>query len=162
MNEKREFVELKVPAKPEYVGVVRLLVSGLANRMGFSYDEIEDMKVAVAEACTNAVNHAYKNHLDGLMIIGCGLFEDRIEIMIIDHGQSFDYEAIRGRLGPVDHNTPLHELNEGGMGIFLMKSLMDSVEINSDNGVIVVMTKYLNRDGVENDDTVIPETTQPQ
>ena len=53
-----DVIELKIPAKADYVGVVRLLVSGLANRMGFAYDDIEDVKVAVAEACTNVVTHA--------------------------------------------------------------------------------------------------------
>ncbi|HEX6923454.1 MAG TPA: ATP-binding protein, partial [Bacillales bacterium] len=61
MRETTDFTEMTVPAQPEYVGVVRLTASGVANRAGFTYDEIEDIKVAVSEACTNAVNHAYKH-----------------------------------------------------------------------------------------------------
>lgn len=49
MNEPFDFIEMKVPAKSDYVGVARLTASGLANRMGFSYEEIEDLKVAISK-----------------------------------------------------------------------------------------------------------------
>lgn len=91
MKQNSDFLEMKVPAKAEYVGVVRLTVSGIANRMGFSYDEIEDIKVAVAEACTNVVTHAYLEK-SGYMIIGCRVFDHQLEIMVADSGQSFSYE----------------------------------------------------------------------
>ncbi len=45
-----DFIEMKVPAKAEYVGVIRLSISGIASRMGFSYEAIEDLKVALSEA----------------------------------------------------------------------------------------------------------------
>ncbi|MCG4775201.1 ATP-binding protein, partial [Lawsonibacter sp. DFI.5.51] len=64
MNNVEQTV-MTFPAKPEYVGVVRLVVSGIANRMGYTYDEIEDIKIAVSEACGNAVQHAYDDHQDG-------------------------------------------------------------------------------------------------
>ncbi|MFS8513265.1 MAG: anti-sigma B factor RsbW, partial [Planifilum fulgidum] len=52
-EQPKDMIELTIPAKADFVGVVRLAVSGIASRMGFSYDDIEDLKVAVAEACTN-------------------------------------------------------------------------------------------------------------
>jgi serine/threonine-protein kinase RsbW len=52
-----DLVNLVIPAKTDFVGIARLAVSGIANRMGFSYDDIEDLKLAVSEACTNAVVH---------------------------------------------------------------------------------------------------------
>jgi serine/threonine-protein kinase RsbW len=51
----QEHIELVIPARAEYVAVVRLTVAGVAGRLGFSYDDIEDIKVAVSEACTVAV-----------------------------------------------------------------------------------------------------------
>src|SRR5699024_10043379 len=45
-----DFMEMKVPAKADYVGVIRLSISGVASRMGFSYEAIEDLKVAISEA----------------------------------------------------------------------------------------------------------------
>lgn len=140
---------MTLPAKPEYVGVVRLTVSGIANRMGFSYDEIEDIKVAVSEACTNAVNHAYNQEDDGKMTVGFGMCEDRLEIMVVDRGKSFDLETIRGDVGPFNNDVAVDQMTEGGLGLFLIETLMDKVEISGKSGVIVLMTKYIRKDEVE-------------
>jgi len=148
---KNDFVELKIPARAEYVGVVRLLISGVASRHGFPYDDIEDMKLAVAEACTNAITHAYKDG-EGQIIVGCASYQDRLEIMVIDHGESFDIERIQEKIAPIDHNTSIEHLNEGGLGLFLIDTLMDKVEISNDSGIVIMMTKYNRRDGVESDD----------
>ncbi|WP_025026351.1 anti-sigma B factor RsbW [Caldalkalibacillus mannanilyticus] len=146
-----DFVELKIPARAEYVGVVRLLISGVANRQGFSYDDIEDMKIAVAEACTNAITHAYKGH-EGQIIVGCTVYSDRIEIMVVDHGESFNLEQIEGKKRPIDHHAPIEDLTEGGLGLFLIDTLMDKVEICNDSGIVIIMTKYKRRDEVERND----------
>lgn len=142
-----DLIEMKVPAKPEYVGVIRLTVSGIANRIGYTYDEIEDIKIAVAEACTNVVEHAYEQ--EGLMTVSFHVYSNRLEVIISDSGQSFNMEQLRDKLGPIDADKPVSELKEGGLGLFLINSLMDKVEITEDNGVILVMTKFLDRDGVE-------------
>ncbi|WP_026688725.1 anti-sigma B factor RsbW [Alteribacter aurantiacus] len=160
---KPDFIEMKLPAKPEYVGVVRLTVSGIANRLGYSYDDIEDIKIAVAEACTNVVNHAYKEDAshEAAMTIGCGVYEDRIELMVADKGNSFDVDQLKQNLGPVNAEQPVEELKEGGLGLFLIETLMDKVEISGDSGVIIVMTKFLHRDGVErNGDGISTSATQ--
>lgn len=149
MNNNSDFIEMKVPAKPEYVGVVRLTVSGIANRMGYAYDDIEDIKIAVAEACTNVVNHAYEGDEEGHMTVGCGVYADRMELMVADRGKSFNLRQLREQLGPITSSHSVSDLNEGGLGLFLIESLMDRVEISNESGVIVVMTKFLQRDGVE-------------
>ena len=66
-----DYVEIRVPAKPQYVSVARLTISGLANRIGFTYDDIEDLKIASSEAITNAVQHAYADNEEGEVVIGC-------------------------------------------------------------------------------------------
>lgn len=141
-----DFIEMKVPVKAEYVGVLRLTISGIASRMGFSYDAIEDMKVAVSEAASNVVDHAYSNKEKGELTLGFGIYPDRLEIMVSDRGDSFCFEEIKDRVGPVKISEKLDPLNlrEGGFGLFLIQALMDKVEINNDYGVVVYMTKYLN------------------
>ncbi|MBO8164058.1 MAG: anti-sigma B factor RsbW [Brevibacillus sp.] len=148
VNETGDRVELTIPARAEYIGVARLLVSGVANRAGFSYDEIEDIKLAVAEACTNAVNHAYEGDDGGTVCIRCTLHKDRLEIKIIDSGTSFDPSRVERKLGPIDENTDIDSLTEGGLGLFLIQSVMDDVQIDADNGCIVTMTKFMRRDEV--------------
>jgi len=150
-----DFIEMKVPAKPEYVGVVRLSVSGIANRMGFNYEEIEDLKVAVAEAVTNAVEHAYNNSDEvGEVTIGLGVYEERLEVMVADRGGSFDLKDIKDKIGPYHADESVESLQEGGLGLFLINALMDKVEINNEYGVIVLMTKYLHEAEVDFNDQI--------
>jgi serine/threonine-protein kinase RsbW len=141
-------ISLTIPAKPEYVGIVRLTLSGIANRMGFNYDDIEDIKLAVSEACTNAVDHAYTGG-DGEIDICIRILGDRIEIEVIDRGNSFNVNDIEERTGPIRYEPSMNSLRERGLGIYLMKTLMDEVDIKGDNGVIVTLTKYLRKNEVE-------------
>jgi serine/threonine-protein kinase RsbW len=154
MNQLQDYIEMKVPAKPEYVGIVRLTLSGIANRMGYSYDDIEDLKIATSEACTNAVQHAYKDKVNGEMIIGFGLYDDRLELMIADNGESFDFEQTKSELGPYAASSPVDQLSEGGLGLYLMETLMDEVRVRLTSGVTVFMTKYLSRERVDHDTTI--------
>ncbi|SFJ73466.1 anti-sigma B factor RsbW [Thermoflavimicrobium dichotomicum] len=141
-------VNLTIPAKPDYVGIARLTVSGIANRMGFSYDDIEDLKLAVSEACTNAVDHAYSGG-DGDIEVCCSIFGNRLEIEVIDRGHSFNIREVEERTGPISFEPSMNALRERGLGIYLMKTLMDDVDIKGDNGVIVKLTKYLRKNEVE-------------
>lgn len=156
--EQFDFVEIKVPAKPEYVGVVRLSVSGVANRMGFSYEDIEDLKVAISEAMTNATTHAYEESDGGEVTIGFGLYENRLEVMVADHGGSFDLAKVKEGIGPYRQSESIEDLREGGFGLFLINALMDKVEIKNEYGVIVLMTKYLHANEVGLDDDQISAT----
>lgn len=161
MKDSSDFIEMTIEAKPEYVGIVRLTASGIANRIGFSYDDIEDIKVSISEACTNAVNHAYEQEEGGKITVGFGLYEDRLEMMVVDRGKSFSLENIRKKVGPLTSNMPVDQLNEGGLGLFLIETLMDKVEISGESGVIVLMTKYIRKDEVGTGVDKISATEQP-
>lgn len=151
MNKPYDYVEMKIPAKPEFVGVIRLTLSGIASRMGFSYDEIEDLKIATSEACTNAVQHAYQKNEKGEVVIGFGLYKERLEVMVADNGQSFDFHSARQGIGPYDNNDSVEFLREGGLGLYLIETLMDEVRIHHKEGVTVFMTKYREGEQVEID-----------
>lgn len=152
-----DFIQFKLPAKPEYVGVIRLTLSGIANRMGFTYEAIEDLKIAISEATTNVVSHAYENEYSGELNIGFAVHSDRLEVMVSDQGTGFDLQEVRERIGPVrkrEEVQPVSELREGGFGLFLINTLMDEVQINNEYGVMVLMTKYLNEAEVDLNDSV--------
>lgn len=154
MKTLKDYVEMKIPAKPEFIGIVRLTLSGIANRMGFNYDDIEDLKIALSEACTNAVKHAYQHDQNGEIVIGFGMYNDRLEVMVADNGKSFDFQKMKEELGPYSPSVPIEDLNEGGLGLFLIETLMDEVKIQINSGVTVFMTKFL--DGERMDiDTII-------
>lgn len=151
MMEPVDYIEMKIPAKPEYVGVIRLTLSGIASRMGFSYDLIEDLKIATSEAITNAVQHAYKQDDGGEVVIGFGLYKNRLEVMVADSGKSFNLQETREQTGPYADNVQVEFLREGGLGLYLIESLMDEVKVHHNEGVTVFMTKFLEGEQVERD-----------
>ncbi|MEC2058003.1 anti-sigma B factor RsbW [Peribacillus psychrosaccharolyticus] len=150
MSQAYDYIEMKIPAKPNFIGVIRLTLSGIASRMGFTYDEIEDLKIATSEACTNAVQHAYKDN-QGEVKISFGLYEDRLEVMVSDSGESCDFDEVRQGLGPYENGQNVEFLREGGLGLYLIETLMDEVKIHQHEGVTVFMTKFLEREQVEMD-----------
>src|SRR5699024_7963490 len=112
-----DFIEMRVPAKAEYVGVVRLTISGIASRVGFTYEDIEDLKIAISEAVTNVVEHAYENEHKGELTIGFGVYEDKIEMMVADRGESFNFSEVKDRIGPMTAMSeikPVTQMREGG------------------------------------------------
>lgn len=132
-----ETIKMEIASNPQYVSVVRLTTSGIANKIGFCLEGIEDIKVAVSEACTNAIKHS----LDNRFSVEYTIFENGLTIQITDSGKGYDVEAVS--------KPNLEEPKESGLGLFIIQSLMDEVDIKSDidHGTIIKMTKYL---GVDN------------
>jgi serine/threonine-protein kinase RsbW len=152
MKHVMDYVEMKIPAKPEYVGVIRLTISGIASRMGYTYEEIEDIKIAVSEAATNAVQHAYPEDEAGEVIVGFGIYEDKLETMVADSGQSFNFLKTKNELGPYTESSTVDQLSEGGLGLYLIETLMDEVRVLNRSGVTVFMVKYLNEERENHDE----------
>ena len=147
MQSTQDYIEMRLPASAEYVSLIRLTLSGVFSRAGASYDDIEDSKIAVSEA----VKHAYKKNSEIGMINLCfEIFDDRIKIVISDQGESFDYEATKSHLGPYNDNENIDFLREGGLGLFLIESLMDEVTVYKESGVTISMIKYIKKEQVRN------------
>ena len=132
-----ETIKMEIASNPHYVSVVRLTTSGIANKIGFCLDDIEDIKVAVSEACTNAIKHS----LDNKFYVEYTIFENGLTIEVIDNGKGYNVDSV--------DKPNLNEPKESGLGLFIIESLMDDVKIKSDedNGTTIKMTKYL---GVDN------------
>lgn len=151
-----DYIEMKFPSSAEYVGLIRLTLSGVLSRAGATYDQIEDSKIAVSEAVTNAVKHAYGEDQTGDVLVGFAVYEDKVEIIVADHGQSFNYEDVRKELGPYTEDDNVNFLREGGLGLFLIETLMDEVYIKKDPGVTISMTKFINESQVHsNGETIV-------
>jgi serine/threonine-protein kinase RsbW len=125
-------VELRIPSKAEWVAVARLAVAAVANRLNFSIEDIEDVKLAVAEACTNCIQHGGGSEQ---IQITCETAPDGLTIRVCDFG--------RGARPAGTEPGSIDEARVGGLGVFLIRSLMDSVEydVNPDRGTNLVMTK---------------------
>ncbi len=131
-NDNLGTVELAIPAKAEWVAVARLAVAAVASRLRFSVDEIEDVKLAIAEACTTCIQYAQSA---ARIAITC---EAEAELLRVSVG-------VRGT-GPRLHAVPESDdaLQTDDLGIFLIRALMDTVEqSDTTDGRIVVMTKHV-------------------
>lgn len=134
-------VELLIPASPEYVGIARLCLSGVAARLHLPYDTVEDLKVALAEACTNAIQHAYKDG-KGSVEIAFEADEKQLTIAISDKGKGFDYHSLAAK-------TPDPE-QERGLGLYLIRALVDELDVRSSpQGSTVTMVKKLHAEKQE-------------
>ncbi|MDR2156182.1 MAG: ATP-binding protein [Clostridiales Family XIII bacterium] len=129
-------LKLMVPGKPEYVGTVRLAVSSLANKVGFDIEAIEDIKVAVSEACSNIVCHSDMDS-DRPYRVVCEMCDDRIEIVVEDEGIGFDTDRY-------EEPAP-GQMQERGLGVFIIRALMDEVNVLSEvgSGTRIKMVKYI-------------------
>ncbi|NOU94951.1 anti-sigma B factor RsbW [Paenibacillus sp. LMG 31456] len=144
MNLENRKVTMTLPAEAEFIDVVRLTLYGLCTKVGFSYEEIEDLKVAVAEACNNVVVHAYEPSSIGMMEVHFELIEDGLRITVKDQGHSFNFSEKAPQAHSL-HDKSLEEAQVGGLGIYLMQALMDDVEVNSEGGTEVILTKRLSK-----------------
>ena len=120
-------VQLVIPNISEYVGVARLTVSGVASRLKFTHEEIEDIKIAVSEACTNAVQYAYPE-ASGDIVIDFDCYKDKLEITITDKGRGFNIDDKPSTQSEDPNKIGL------GLGIVFMKSLMDDVVFKTEIG----------------------------
>ena len=122
-------IDFEIPARPEYLSLVRSLVVEAADMdTNLSRERVEDFKVAVSEATTNAIEAHARACRDESIRIRCMITEDRIEFHITDRGFGFYPDQIQVLPEPDDPSR----LNfERGLGIYLMRVLSDDVEINS-------------------------------
>ena len=113
-------VRLTIPAKAEYITLGRLALTGLSRLRALPQETIADLKLALTEACSNSVRHAYDHDANGIVEILYELHADRLVIEVTDEGAGFDPAALSG--------SP-SELSEGGLGIAIIRALADEVEI---------------------------------
>ncbi|MCM3786351.1 anti-sigma B factor RsbW [Neobacillus mesonae] len=145
MKAEAQRVTLKLPATADFVDIVRLNLYGIASKMGFSYEDIEDMKVAVSEACNNSVLYAYGEE-NGVVEVTFEFDTAGLSITVKDEGESFDRVEQRDGIATL-HDKDLNEVQIGGLGFYLMQALMDDVNVVTEEGkgTEVVLIKRLTK-----------------
>jgi serine/threonine-protein kinase RsbW len=124
-----EVVELEIPARPEFVALARLVVASFAStRVGLRDDQIDDLKIAVSEACTNAIEAHDASATDERVLVRCCAPEGDLTVFVEDRGGGFDPSTLPAH-PPVTDPTRLKF--ERGLGIPLIRSLVDDVEFES-------------------------------
>jgi serine/threonine-protein kinase RsbW len=113
-------VHLSFPAKAEYITLGRLALTGLAKAQPMPEEALADLKVALSEACSNVVRHAYRDRRNGVVDISYELAAEQIAIEVADYGNGFAASELMDEEG---------ELTEGGLGIAIIRALSDEFEV---------------------------------
>jgi len=131
---------LCVKSNPANLAQIAEFVSVCAEQMGLDADQVFAVQMAVDEACTNSMEHAYAGKDTGEVTICCYAEEGDMVIKITDSGVPFD----AAQVPEPDLTRPLEERSIGGLGLYLMRKLMDSVTFTArDDGNEVIMRKHL-------------------
>ena len=132
-------VRLSIPARPEYISLGRLALTAIARLHELPDEVVGDLKLALTEACTNSVRHAYAGG-EGMVEILYELHDDKLVVEVVDEGEGFD--------PPSRPSTALadEELSEGGLGIAIIEALADEFEIRErpQGGSFLRFVKHLN------------------
>jgi serine/threonine-protein kinase RsbW len=129
-------VRLRVPARAEYIALARLALSGLGDLLRLPEELLADLKLALTEAVSNSVRHAYADGA-GFVSIAYELRGDALAVEVVDDGKGFDPDrppALEGE-----------ELTEGGLGIAIIRTIADEFELQSQPGVRGSRLRFVKR-----------------
>ena len=132
---------MRIKSRTERLIDVRKFVSEAAKKFGFDEEQVSKIALAVDEACTNVIKHAYAFDPNGTLTVKVHPQNREFEVVITDHGTSFNPNSIK----LPDMQEYLSHYEHGGLGVYLMKSLMDEVEYDIEPGKKnrVRLVKYL-------------------
>lgn len=129
-----EVVELEIPSSPEYVAIARQAVEGIARRMDFAAAQIEDLKLAVGEACTNAVKYGCPREDCHNVGIRCTVCEGGLLVEVRNNITDCESPCV-----PAEPDLG----REGGLGLYLINELVDRVDFewNDDTAVVKMLMR---------------------
>lgn len=120
-------IRLTIPAKAEYISLARLALTGLSRLRALDAETLADLKLAITEAASNSVRHAYGDGA-GTVEVVYDLQPDRLVIEVSDDGEGFDYDREPAAADAGD------ELTEGGLGIAIIQTIADEFELGRGPG----------------------------
>jgi serine/threonine-protein kinase RsbW len=136
-------VRLSFPAKADYLLLARLALSGVVRSLPVGPELLADLKLAVTEACGNAVRHAYDDASgEGSVGVAFVVADDRLEMIVEDEGSGLEVPVKT----LVEEETAPTEPVEGGMGMAIIRAIVDELDVREGadgRGTVVHMTKYL-------------------
>ena len=126
MTGKQQTYRIVIASQTERLHDVRKFISDLARQHGFQDDDVNKISIAVDEACTNIIKHGYNFAPDRDIDIEVIRNGNEFEILISDNGKQFDPNSVE----TPDMKEYLSHFRRGGLGMYLMKRIMDKVEFN--------------------------------
>jgi len=124
LTQSNKTSELVVKSRTGNLSSIRDFISSKASDAGLAKDSIENIMLAVDEACTNIIKHAYKSFPDGEITIKIEYNSEKFQIEILDHGSTFNPDTVPDP----DLQKYYRNGRVGGLGMYLMKTLMDDVK----------------------------------
>ncbi len=124
MSSESTTINLTIPAKAEYIALGRLALTGLSRVREFPEETLADLKLALTEACSNSVRHAYSSE-SGTVELVYELRPDSLIVEIRDEGRGFE---------PPSNLDLDEEITEGGLGIAIIRAIVDELEISEKAG----------------------------
>lgn len=133
-------IEIRIIAEPEWLCVARAAVKKAAERSGLAEDQVDAVTLAIDEALTNVIRHSYGGPCQEPIIVTINKYtepERLLEFVIRDFGKQVDPKLIKGR--------DLTDVKPGGLGVHIIKSIMDAVEYSpiEDGGMQLRMVKNI-------------------
>lgn len=128
-----------LPARFEILDELREFVANIARQNHFTDKEIYSLQLAADEAAANIIEHAYENIPDAEFDVACDMQGDALVIIMRDHGKPFDVSKVK----QPNLKADLSKREIGGLGVYLMRKLMDEVryESNTSAGNVLTMIK---------------------
>lgn len=111
-------LSLRIPAKPEYLVLGRLVLTGLSRSYPIDSDALGDLKLALTEACSNSIRHAYRD--GGVVEIRYEVDDEYVAVEVSDGGPGFE---------PLTAPLAREALDEGGLGLAIIRAVSDATEI---------------------------------
>ncbi len=143
MQKRSKTYRLKIPSQTDNLEIIREFVAKIAERYGFDDEDVSKIELAVDEACANVIKHAYgKNQRKPIDII-IKVDARKLTVIVSDRGKGFDPRSMK----VPDMKEYLSEMRVGGLGLYLMETLMDEVEFDIKPGKRnqVKLVKYIDK-----------------
>lgn len=130
-------LELRMTSDAAFLRVLRSMIEQICTLAGFSKMQSSKIVLAVDEACSNVIRHAYKNEPGRPIVVTCHIHPTKLEIILVDQGEAADISRIKPR--------KLDDIRPGGLGVHIIRTVMDEVHYENiaSVGNRLVMAKYL-------------------
>jgi len=137
----KDSVVVTIPSQAKYLSVVRAATVNIGKLYGMDEPVIEDVKLAVDEACSNVIKHAYKGNPSEKIVVKYRAIQDRFEVIIEDKGMKGRMELMKGR--------SLDDIRPGGLGIHFIRRVFDVFKFDEKkkNGNRLILIKYMKGNG---------------
>jgi serine/threonine-protein kinase RsbW len=128
------------PARYESLAAIDRFVADAAEKAGFDNDAVYQVRLAVDEACSNIIEHAYGGEGRGVIECSCHAQDDDLTVVLRDQGQPFDPDSVP----PPNLSGNLEERTGGGLGLYFIRKLMDEVDFDfkSEAGNVLTLVKH--------------------